>query len=129
MMSDLQAWMDGMKSQWQKERAATQLTLGEMIDFLKTLPGDAEIEGLGKLDSYRGYYSDLAFSPTKDKRKVEELLEVCQSVMGQVFTGYKGGDYVMGALTPLWVASYGNCGDKLLAINPDGTLLLGEDDD
>ena len=37
--------------------------------------------------------------------------------MGQVFEGYKGGDFMMGALTPLWVAAYGNCGNKLLAIN------------
>ena len=110
-----------------KERAATQLTLGEMIDFLKTLPGDTEIEGLGKLDSYRGYYSDLAFEPTEDKRKVEELLEVCQAAMGQVFTGYKGGDFVMGALTPLWIAGYGCCGDKLMSINIDGTLETESD--
>lgn len=98
-----------------------------MIDFLKTLPGDTEIEGLGKLDSYRGYYSDLAFEPTEDKRKVEELLEVCQAAMGQVFTGYKGGDFVMGALTPLWIAGYGCCGDKLMSINIDGTLETESD--
>ena len=128
-MSDLQTWMDGMSVQWQKERAATQLTLGEMIDFLKTLPSDVEIVGLGELNSYRGYYSDLAFEPTMTKRKVEELLEACQSAMGQVFEGYKGGDFMMGALTPLWVAAYGNCGNKLLAINSHGTLQLGVDDD
>lgn len=26
--ANMQAWMDGMSAQWQKERAATQLTLG-----------------------------------------------------------------------------------------------------
>jgi hypothetical protein len=46
-----------------------------------------------------------------------------------VFMGYKGGDFVMGALTPVWVANYGSCGQKLMAIRPDGTLETAENED
>jgi hypothetical protein len=45
-----------------------------------------------------------------------------------VFTGYKGGDFVMGALTPLWLASYGSCGRKLMAVHAGGELETAEDE-
>jgi hypothetical protein len=57
-----------------------------------------------------------------------ELLAECEAAMGQVFTGYKGGDYVMGALTPLWVATYGCCGQKLMAVHAGGELETAEDE-
>ena len=121
-MHPIQAMVNGMNQQWQKERAETQLTLGKMIDVLKAMPTDTLIHGLGELDSYRGYYSDLAFEPTSESKTVAELLEVCQGAMGQVFTGYKGGDYMMGANTPLWLSHYGTTGVKIMAINTDGTI-------
>ena len=55
-------------------------------------------------------------------RLAADLLTDCKAAMGQVFGGYKGGDYVMGALTPLWVASYGTTGDKLMALHAGGEL-------
>lgn len=48
--------------------------------------------------------------------------------MGRVFSGWKGGDYVMGALTPLWVAEKGCCGQKLMAVRADGEIETAEDD-
>jgi hypothetical protein len=127
MSIDLQALVDGMSAQWQRERAETQMTLGKMIEKLEAMPPEKEISGLGYLNSYRGYYSDLAFEPTDSSETVKELLERCKAAMGQVYTGYKGGDYVMGALTPIWVADYGCCGDKLMAIRDDGTLETAHD--
>ena len=128
-MDKLQAMFDGMKSQWQKERAETQMTLGGLIERLKELPPTTEIQGLADLDSYRGYYHDLAFEPTDNYEQAGSILERCQDAMGEVFTGYKGGEFMMGALTPLWVAEYGCCGVKLIAINDDGTIETAEDDD
>jgi len=57
-----------------------------------------------------------------------DLLEECKAAMGQVFYGYKGGDYVMGALTPVWLASYGCCGQKLMALHVDGEIETADDD-
>ena len=127
-MDNIQAMLDGMAQQWKKERAANQMTLGELIKVLERMPQDAEIHGLGELDSYRGYYEDLAFEPTDEKRLVSEILTKCRSAMGQVFTGYKGGDFVMGALTPLWHSHYGTTGKKLMGINADGTIETADDD-
>ena len=127
-MNAMQAMMDGLSVQWQKERATEQMTLGGVIDRLSSLPQETVISGLGELDSYRGYYCDLAFDPNGKEKTAAQLLKECKAAMGAVFTGYKGGEYQMGKLTPLWVASYGCCGKKLMAINDDGTLQLAEDD-
>lgn len=121
-MGNLQALIDGLSAHWQQERAEKQLTLGELIETLAAMPEGTEIEGLGDLRSYRGYYCDLAFEPEPGKRPVAEILEVCRSAMGRVFVGYKGGEYVMGAKTPLWLAPYGSSGVEIMGIRSDGTV-------
>ena len=126
--STMQDLFDGVLKRMERARAETQMTLGEVIARLKELPPDLIIKGLGDLDSYRGYYSDLAFGPDERGRTVERLLGECTDSMGKVFYGYKGGEYPMHALTPLWVAPYGHCGLKLIAINGDGTIETREDE-
>jgi len=127
-MEPIQAMMDGMNADWQRERAKTQMALGKMIEVLEAMPATTEIEGLGKFDSYRGYYCDLAFEPIKGKRPTSDILEQCRDAMGQVFTGYKGGKFMMGKLTPLWLAGYGDCGEKIIAIRSDGTVETERED-
>ena len=128
MMDNFQALIDGMKLKWQKERSETQMTLGGLIERLKELPPTTEIQGLADLNSYRGYYEDLAFEPINNSEQAGAILERCQKAMGQVFEGYKGGDFVMGAKTPLWVAYCGRCGLKLIAVNDDGSIETAEGD-
>lgn len=122
---NLQTLVDGMSAQWMKDRAQSQMTLGEMIERLEQLPPDTLIN-LGNSHSYRGYYSDLAFEAL-DRATASEVLQECQDSMGQSFEGYKGGDYYMHAGVPIWVADYGRCGKKLIAINDDGTLETEDD--
>lgn len=129
MTFDMQALVDGMSARWQRERALTQLTLGGLIAALEVMPLDAEVANLTEPDSYRGYYSDLAFALRDGTRPASALLADCRAAMGQVFTGYKGGEYVMGALTPLWVAEYGCCGDKLMAVHVGGRIETRGDDE
>jgi hypothetical protein len=117
-----------MFSTGQHGRAATQLTLGALIATLEKMPADAQVANLRDADSYRGYYSDLYFESHDGTRPAAELLAECKAAMGQVFTGYKGGDFVMGALTPLWVASYGSCGQKLMAVHAGGEMETAEDE-
>ena len=78
--------------------------------------------------SYRGYYSDLAFKRGEGVREAGGLLADCKAAMGEVFEGYKGGSFVMGALTPLWVAPYGCCGQKLMAVHVGGELETADDE-
>ena len=127
-MLDMQALFDGVSARRQRERAATQLTLGALIAALEKMPADARVANLRDPGSYRGYYSDLYFKRSDGTRPAAELLAECKDAMGQVFTGYKGGDYVMGALTPLWVASYGCCGPKLMAVHAGGDVETEQDE-
>jgi hypothetical protein len=122
----LQAMMNGMCAQWQRERADTQMTLGKLIERLESLPAETMLEGICKPHSYRGYYSDLAFE-RGDKVTAAKALETCRGCMGEVFQGYKGGDFQMGRNTPVWLASHGRCGLKIMDILEDGTLELKED--
>jgi hypothetical protein len=125
---NMQALIDELSAQWQRERAETQMTLGELISELEAMPEGTQVANLFAPDSYRGYYSDLAFDLGEGTRQAADLLAECKDAMGQVFTGYKGGDFVMGALTPLWVASYGCCGKKLMAVHAGGVLETAEDE-
>ncbi len=125
---NMQALMDGMSAQWQRERAETQMTLGELIAVLEAIPEGAEVANLNSVHSYRGYYSDLAFEHSEGTRPAADLLKECKAAMGKVFCGYKGGDFVMGEMTPVWVASYGCCGLKLMALHAGGDVETAEDD-
>lgn len=124
----LQALLDGMSAQWQRERSETQMTLGKLIAALEAMPAGATVVNLEAPHSYRGYYSDLAFEQGDGTRPAADLLADCRRAMGEVFQGYKGGDYVMGALTPVWVAHYGCCGPKIMAIEAGGGLQTAADD-
>ena len=118
----IQWLVDGMSANEQENRRHTQMTLGDLIAFLEQTPSGEMLASLQNPHSYRGYYCDLAFEQVPDERAVsaESLLELCRSCMGKVFQGYKGGDFMMGANTPVWIASYGSCGEKIKGIDACG---------
>ncbi len=123
---NLQHLADGWSAQMMRERAKSQMTLGQLIAALEALPAGEMIADLGRPHSYRGYYSDLAFERTPASRSAGEVLADCKSVLGEVLQGYKGGDYPMHKGVPVWVAAYGECGRKLMSIHPE--LVLQDDD-
>jgi hypothetical protein len=125
---NMQALVDGMNAQWMRERAETQMTLGKLIDALAALPQDTQVERLGDEHSYRGYYSDLAFERFEGTIPASELLATCRRALGKRYEGYKGGDYYMHEGTPVWIADYGRCGLKIMALNADGSYATAEDD-
>ena len=94
---DIQALVDGINANKQSERATTQLTLGALIAALEMMPANAQVANLRRPNSYRGYYSDLYFERHDGTRTATELLTECKGAMGQVFLGYKGGEFVMNA--------------------------------
>ena len=126
-MNNMQALLDGMSAEWQRERAASQMTLGKLIERLEALPPETMVKGIREPHSYRGYYSDLAFE-VGDNIAAKDALALCRGAMGEVLQGYKGGDFQMGRNTPVWIASYGCCGQKIMGIRDDGTLELAEDE-
>ena len=87
-----------------------------LIDALKALPEGATFtNGFNDSMSYRGYYSELGLNPC-GQAKASEMLEVLENSLGEVFTGYKGGEYEMNESTECYLANYGECGDQIVGI-------------
>lgn len=100
-----------------------QLTLGQFIFLLSRVTPDAGVlYDFGSfvpvgIDSYRGYYDQLALGFAEYKEvKASALLTACKDAIGATFTGWKGGDFNMGEQTPLWVANRGDA---------HGTAIVG----
>lgn len=105
-----------------------QLSLGEFIDLLEAYPEDKRAEDAcyfdfgfltpTGLDSYRGYYDQLAMgfaeTETYPEPTVATVLKWCQEAVGKEYTGYKGGEFTMSRSTPLWVANYGKSGSTAI---------------
>ena len=111
---DIQALVDSMSECSRRDRSQYHLTLGGLIKKLEAADPDLFVKCSdgqipGELSSYRGYYSDLAFEPTDEATTVGVLLSGCKKALDATFGGYKGGDFVMGADTPLWISPYGLC--------------------
>ncbi len=96
------------------------MTVRELVLALKRRQSDEKVyyDFCGffpyKIDSYRGDYSELALSYARhtDLRPVEphtvaQLIDLLEGVVGKVLQGYKGGDFLMRASTPVWVSNYG----------------------
>lgn len=125
----MQHQIDGLSQQWQKERAEDQMTLGKLIDELFVMDPTKEVHAIKEPHSYRGYYVDLAFeTESGETMPAIKALEIAKSCMGEVFEGYKGGDYQMGRNTPVWSANYGCCGLKIMGFDESGNLILEDDD-
>lgn len=121
----INARMEQMSKKWFAERSRTQMTLGGLIDVLESMDRNTPVN-LGDPHSYRGYYSDLGLTPCD--ATVQDLLNDCRSAMGRVFYGYKGGEFIMHQNTPVWVASWGSTGRKLMAVNPNGDYITAPDE-
>jgi hypothetical protein len=60
------------------------------------------------VDSWRGSYGELAlnYETSGKPLSVLALIAELKQAVGRTFTGYKGGDFLMGKTTPVWVANY-----------------------
>lgn len=130
MAHPIQVLIDQMNAATRLSRADYHLTLGAAIKAAEALPPSTVVRfngGGGPTDehSYRGYYSDLAFE-TGEPTTAEAFLAMCKKALGATYEGYKGGDFVMDARTPLWRAAYGDCGEAIVSasVGDDGALVL-----
>ena len=117
-MFDMQKLVDAMGAAGQQARKHYHLSLGSLISLLEAAPSDCEViadDGSypGDFASYRGYYSDLSLEPSTLQVTAGTLLQAAKKALGKEFTGYKGGEYLMDASTPLWFAGYGCCGKAI----------------
>lgn len=93
------------------------------------------------LSSWRGVYAELAlnfsfigygidgyekvknFKPKQPT--ISEFLNILKGAVGKTFTGWKGGDFVMGRGTPVWVANDGNSGNTaVVGIKNEGYQVV-----
>jgi len=125
----LESMMSGMRQM----RVEYHLTSGEAIEQLRklqpthrvTFDYDEDVSP-GDVDSYRGYYEDLAVEPTESPVQVSTFLSVLEAALGETFTGYKGGDFVMDKDTPLWVAKWGDVGRAVTGLHLEGRGVVLE---
>ena len=110
-----------------------QLTLGEIICKLEALEPEtsvvfdfANVVPIS-LDSWRGSYDELAieYGPSSSALRVDAFLEMLREAIGKTFIGYKGGDFVMGRRTPVWVSHYGE-GERraVIDVKNDGYRIV-----
>jgi len=95
------------------------MTLQELIEELERHPPEQKV-GLGFANphSYRGDYEELAFAAESDTT-VGDMLSCAKGALGAAYQGYKGGGYVMGETTNVWLAGYSFTGEEI------GPVLLG----
>jgi|TARA_B110000977_G_C10598521_1_gene307236 hypothetical protein len=117
-----------IKAEQQNRIDGDQFGLGDLIIRLRELPQDMPIL-LGHAESYRGYYTDLAFVPLDVPRTVKEALEEAEEANGETFTGYKGGDFTMSRRTPVWLSRHGSLGTMIMGITDEGVLLTEYEDE
>lgn len=125
---DIQDILNQATKKWQIDRANSQMTLGELIAALSVMPETKQVQGLCKPHSYRGYYTDLAFEEAQVTSTAGIMLEMVKECLDQTFTGWKGGDFVMTKITPLWIAERGNSGLKIVGLDSNGVFSTREDD-
>ena len=86
------------------------VALGELIEILESADSMRRVRfGFGSPRSYRGDYSEVAFSPETDTT-IGKMAEHARSALGRTFQGYKGGDFTMYESTACHIAEYGEAG-------------------
>lgn len=138
-----------IKSQREKRfQKSKQLSLGELIQKIeelgltyaageeaKTVCFDFGSAIPTTLNSWRGIYAELALGyklsgyDSNDEHfpnvTAESLLNELKSALNKSFEGWKGGDFIMGENTPVWVANPGNSGDTaIIDVIDDGWRLI-----
>lgn len=118
---DIQELLNLKTKEWLLERSQEMVTLGELIAKLEGVDScynvfielpDGDIVTPTELISYRGYYSDLAIDYEYDNvvnLSVAEFKTWLKDALGKTFIGYKGGDFTMTKITPMWVDQVGRC--------------------
>jgi hypothetical protein len=102
-----------------------QWTLGQLIDALEAVEDKTNAVRFDfcnmvptTLDSYRGYYEDLAlgWEPQHGypEPTVPMLLEVLKDQIGTTVHGWKGGDYIVSRDQILFVANPGETGSTVI---------------
>lgn len=87
------------------------MKLKNLIEILEKFPADMRVaQGFGNPHSWRGVYAELAFEPVDDTT-VGEMLSEARSAVGQIYTGWKGGEFLMTLETSVNIDYVGSWSD------------------
>lgn len=97
------------------------MRLGELVAALDKLPQGAPVQfgyndrlAPKSVNTYRGYYEDLAVQPAEAYVTVQEFRGTLKGAIGHGFIGYKGGKFTMDAKSVVWVSAWGECWDRCI---------------
>ena len=118
-VDDIMEEVDNIKEDHDQNKIENnlQVTVGILINKLEKVEDKSKnvVFDFGyfrpdELNSYRGYYQDLAISYSDESKSptVEEFLELLREAIGTDFTGYKGGKFTINEDSMVWVAQWGN---------------------
>ncbi len=93
------------------------MILKELIEWLEGQDKkDVIQDGFGSPHSDRGYYENLAFDPVPETT-IGEMLKHAKSAKGEVFIGWKGGNFKMTEYTEVFIGGHGRCGEPINSAN------------
>ena len=135
-MTDFQKIMDSISDADRKMRSQYHMTLGELADIcldfnpIGCVVSDCGISPSLEVNSYRGYYCDLAIAPNTAGGELcltRDLGVLLNLTIDKPLNGYKGGDFLMTKDTPLWLSDYSEYTGLAImdaVANTDGNLCL-----
>lgn len=123
-----------------------QISIGRLIKLIEDAGTKSPTTGKDKgvrfdfcycfptsIDSYRGYYDELAIGfkiagyegNSEVATSADEFLKLLKGAIGNTFTGWKGGDFMMTEDTPIWVDNPGNASSTaVMGIEDDGYQIV-----
>lgn len=128
---NIQDFVDNLNEQM-KIKSGSEYNLGDLIDDLEPYKEDflqVEFEDGSKpvdFDSWRGSYCELMLTYSQEgSMDSYSFYRKAFNTNGSMFTGYKGGDFIMDRLTPIHKDCYGGAsGDKVIGIEKRGNKLI-----
>lgn len=119
------------------EKVFHGLRLGELVEMLAPLEADACVMfdfcgcfPLPEVDSYRGYYEDLAIGWSEyeagrfEPATVSQIYSTLSGAIGSTYGGWKGGEFTMRSDSRLWVSNPGSSsGVAIVGVTPAGKTV------
>lgn len=99
------------------------LTLGELADALDALHPLKPIPGLCAPHNYRGWSGHIAFG-VGAAVLARDVAALVRAQIGTRHEYCKGGSHIMRADTPVWQASRGELGRRVVGLRDDGHVIL-----
>lgn len=144
-MDTIQAIINLMNEK-NKYKSGAEYNIGRLVEDLQKCdqekqvriicPDSTEYVYPSYYSSWRGSYCELGLTFGYSSIKVRQFASITKSAINQVFTGYKGGHYVMDKYTPIHIADedkwqfYGQCAKVIGVKEHDNYVeILYRDDD